>query len=71
MRAALFRAQPFCQQCLTQGHRTVATIRDHIVPLAEGGTDTVSNTQGLCQMCSDRKTHAEARRGAIRANGIR
>jgi hypothetical protein len=37
------------------------------VPLAEGGTDRPDNIQGLCQACSDRKTHDESRRGQRRA----
>jgi 5-methylcytosine-specific restriction protein A len=49
------------------GKRTLATIRDHIVPLAEGGQDTETNAQPLCQACSDTKTYAEAQRGRRRA----
>jgi 5-methylcytosine-specific restriction protein A len=45
----------------------VATIRDHIVPLAEGGLDAESNIQALCQACSDAKTETEARRGMSRS----
>ena len=44
------------------------TIRDHIVPLMEGGTDVPENIQPLCQACSDRKTQAEAQRG--RGRGV-
>jgi 5-methylcytosine-specific restriction endonuclease McrA len=47
----------------------LATIRDHIVPLAEGGQDIESNVQPLCQTCSDIKTQAEAARGRHRADG--
>jgi 5-methylcytosine-specific restriction protein A len=57
----LFRDQPFCVKC-----GALATIRDHIVPLAEGGTDTPTNSQALCQMCSDAKTAQEAKRGGGR-----
>ena len=45
----------------------MATIRDHIVPLAEGGRDTDDNTQALCEACSDTKTAAESQRGMRRA----
>jgi 5-methylcytosine-specific restriction protein A len=62
VRAQLFRAHPFCVQCRI----AVATIRDHVIPLAEGGVDDDSNVQALCQMCSDAKTAAEARRGQTR-----
>ncbi len=62
MRARLFRAQPFCVQC----HTAVATVRDHVIPLAEGGVDDATNEQALCQLCSDAKTATEARRGQTR-----
>lgn len=65
LRAELFRAHPFCQYCQTQ----VATIRDHILPLAEGGRDEAPNIQALCQACSDTKTQAEAARGVRRSVG--
>ena len=48
---------------------TKATIRDHIIPLAEGGPDTDENTQPLCQACSDRKTASESQRGILRQRG--
>jgi len=66
LRARLFAAEPFCRLCKAQGRRRLATIRDHIVPLAEGGTDEPSNVQPLCAACSDDKTRAEAKRGRQR-----
>jgi 5-methylcytosine-specific restriction enzyme A len=65
-RAQLFAAQPWCVTCLELGRRTRATIRDHVIPLAEGGIDDETNTQALCQTCSDVKTQEEARRGVQR-----
>jgi 5-methylcytosine-specific restriction enzyme A len=47
----------------------VATIRDHIVPLAEGGTDDDLNSQPLCAACHRRKTERESARGAARQRG--
>lgn len=41
--------------------------RDHIVPLAEGGSDTISNLQILCKGCHRTKTLAEIKRGQQRA----
>jgi 5-methylcytosine-specific restriction protein A len=67
MRDRLFRKQPLCVVCLDQGRTTMATIRDHVIPLAEGGRDDETNEQPLCQACSDTKTHAEAQRGRVRA----
>jgi 5-methylcytosine-specific restriction enzyme A len=65
-RYALLRAQPFCQHC----GEAVASVRDHVTPLAEGGTEDDANTQALCDACHDRKTTAEATRGAIRHRGV-
>jgi 5-methylcytosine-specific restriction enzyme A len=65
-RTQLFTAQPWCVDCLTHGRHTRAIIRDHVIPLAEGGRDDASNEQGLCQDCSDAKTRAESLRGVRR-----
>ena len=66
LRLQLFRRQPWCVLCLEQGNYTQPTIRDHIMPLAEGGRDDASNEQALCDPCNQRKAQAEAARGARR-----
>ncbi len=66
-RAALFAREPLCRLCAASGRVTPAVIRDHIVPLAEGGTDDDSNIQPICKDCDRVKSQAEARRGAKRA----
>jgi len=66
MRAALFRREPLCRACKALGLVTLATERDHIRPLAEGGTDTPGNEQPLCEAHHREKTHAEAQRGRNR-----
>jgi 5-methylcytosine-specific restriction enzyme A len=66
MRQRLFAKHPLCQLCEAQGRIALAVIRDHRVPLAEGGTDDESNEQALCQSCSDTKTAAESQRGRTR-----
>lgn len=66
MRARLFKREPLCRACRKQGRVTLATIRDHVVPLAEGGVDDETNEQPLCQVCSDEKTSEEAKRGVQR-----
>lgn len=66
-RRLLFARNPLCVECERHGFVTLATIRDHIIPLAEGGADTDDNTQGLCKACHDEKTAAEARRGIQRS----
>lgn len=67
LRQQLFDRQPLCVPCEAKGYVTAATIRDHIIPLAEGGTDTEDNVQALCQDCSDAKTADESQRGSTRA----
>lgn len=66
MRAALFAREPLCAECKRQGRVALATQRDHIVPLGEGGADDTSNEQGLCESCHDFKSEAERLRGVRR-----
>lgn len=63
MRAALFARQPLCEECERHGRVTVATQRDHRIPLAEGGADDRSNEQALCEACHEAKSEAERLRG--------
>lgn len=69
LRARLFAEHPLCVLCAAQGRTTAATIRDHVIPLAEGGTDDERNVQALCTPCSDAKTAGEAARGVRRSWG--
>ena len=73
MRLDLFTRQPLCALCqtMTPPRITIATIRDHIVPLAEGGRDDDSNAQPLCDACSDAKSQAESKRGQRRSEATR
>ena len=70
-RRALFDDQPLCKECTKEGRVTAATIRDHITPLAFGGTDTRANTQPLCKAHHDAKTKAESAQGARQARADR
>lgn len=63
LRAELFAQEPLCRACVAAGRTTAATIRDHVIPLAEGGSEDPSNIQPLCGPCSDAKTAAESARG--------
>ena len=65
-RLALLSKQPWCVPCLKRGIRTISTIRDHIIPLAEGGADDDTNVQAICEDCHDAKTREESRRGIQR-----
>lgn len=67
MRAELFARDPLCAECKRQARVTLATQRDHIKALAEGGADDDSNVQGLCHECHEAKSKAEAARGVRRA----
>lgn len=69
MREALFRKDPLCAECKRNGLVTLATQRDHIVSLAEGGLDEEGNTQGLCDDCHEAKSEAERLRGCGRMVG--
>jgi 5-methylcytosine-specific restriction protein A len=68
-RAALFAAEPLCRECSKHGRVALATIRDHIKPLAEGGSDDDGNVQPLCRPCSDAKTAVESARGVRARQG--
>lgn len=63
VRAHLFRSEPLCRLCAAKGLVRVAEERDHIVPLAQGGTDSDDNVQPLCKPCHREKSMAEAIRG--------
>lgn len=65
-RARVFDREPLCVTCQAVGRVTLATILDHVIPLAEGGPDTEANTQPLCRPCHDAKSQAEAARGSRR-----
>lgn len=66
MRMDLMRRDPLCAMCRERGIVRLWTQRDHIVSLAEGGTDDPSNEQGLCDECHREKTLAEALRARAR-----
>lgn len=66
MRKALFTRQPLCALCSAKGLVVLATQRDHIKSLAEGGEDNDDNTQGLCEPCHEAKSLAESLRSRRR-----
>ena len=59
-RAAMLAEQPMC----ATGCGRLAAVDDHIRAIAEGGDlHDPANRQGLCLVCTDEKTQAEAARG--------
>jgi len=45
-----------CQSCGQTQTETKLNI-DHIIPLAKGGSNDMSNLQTLCQICNQKKKH--------------
>lgn len=45
-----------CQSCGKTNQETQLTI-DHIIPLAKGGSNDISNLQVLCHYCNSKKKH--------------
>lgn len=57
---AMRRDHWLCQPCQAKGRVTPATECDHVIPKANGGTDTLNNVQGICAPCHKAKTELEA-----------
>jgi 5-methylcytosine-specific restriction protein A len=47
-RRRMMRTDWLCERCRAKGKLTPATVVDHIVPLARGGSDEDANTRNLC-----------------------
>ena len=50
------QAEPLCRDCASAGIVREATVPDHIVPLARGGSDEESNIRCLCADCHQDRT---------------
>jgi 5-methylcytosine-specific restriction enzyme A len=50
-REARLRHEPLCRDCKSAGIIRLASVPDHIVPLALGGMDVDSNIRCLCADC--------------------
>ena len=69
MQRAQLDAVPHCQ---APGCTRLATVADHIVPIAHGGARyDWDNLQSLCNPCHDTKTQRDAARGRARRNARR
>lgn len=58
------RDNGLCQVCLAEGIHQSGTEVDHIVPIAFGGTDSMSNLQTICVPHHREKTKIESMRGS-------
>ena len=50
------QAEPLCRDCTTEGIVREATVPDHIIPLAKGGSDDDDNIRCLCTDCHQART---------------
>jgi 5-methylcytosine-specific restriction protein A len=59
----VLRRDPVCQDPYdthNKNNETAASTEvDHIIPLRQGGKNTMDNLQGLCKSCHSRKTALE------------
>lgn len=63
----LERDKYLCQPCGAKGRVTEATAVDHILALANGGTDESSNLRAICDECHEAKTAQDTgRRSPVR-----
>lgn len=60
LRQRRLAAEPLCRHCRAEGRVTQATVPDHIIPLARGGSDDDDNIQCLCGPCHAIKTVADS-----------
>lgn len=69
MRRMTLRAHPLCADPFGEHGTTPVLARevDHIVPLADGGSNDATNLQCLCKSCHSRKTREDMQR---RASGV-
>lgn len=67
-RRAILERDPIC---VVLGCNRRATIADHRIPLAEGGTDDLSYGQGMCSIHHDEKSEQERLRGLARRSNKR
>lgn len=49
-------AEPLCRDCKSAGIIRASSVPDHIIPLAQGGTDDALNIRCLCADCHKVRT---------------
>jgi hypothetical protein len=61
LRLSILDDEPICRYCINRGHVTQATIADHILALALGGSNDRANLAPACKACNDAKGVDETR----------
>ena len=58
IRSVVFAINPYCEECLKLGFKTLAQDVDHIIDIKDEPTRCldISNLQGLCRPCHSTKT---------------
>ena len=54
LRDRYISAHPLCEDCLSVGKATTATLVHHVKPMADGGTHEESNLMSLCVSCHEK-----------------
>ena len=55
VRKYVFERDRYCCQSCGRTHEQTELTIDHIIPLAKGGSNDISNLQTLCRRCNTRK----------------
>ena len=67
----LARTDGLCERCLETETVRLATVVDHVLPLALGGDDVDSNTRNLCDPCHAIVTAEQFNRASpVEARGV-
>jgi 5-methylcytosine-specific restriction protein A len=61
LRGQVMSEEYYCYQC--GALKQASDLVDHVVPLAQGGTDDRSNLRRICRGCHATKTGRESARG--------
>lgn len=62
-KSVIARDCALCQPCMRQGRVTPFEEVDHIIPISQGGENSVENAECICRACHNRKTAREAAAG--------
>lgn len=67
----LARTHGLCEMCEAEDRATLATVVDHVTPLAKGGRDVDANTRNLCDRHHDEVTAKQfGKAEPVRGKGV-